>query len=213
MIALYILLGLALIIGAILLFPYTVVIEHGEELLLYKRIAFFDLPMKGGGLLDKAVPILKEANSFLKADGKKKSPQKDGATTKQKKRKQEIDEILEVISLSAILLGRFLKYLRVRVCRFNIKVATGDPATAALAYGATNHAVGTIYSLIEDTKNIKNVKRAQINVSCDFFADTPEADIRLEFSLRIWQAIAIVFSSAIKHAKNMVEKDKKRAKK
>ncbi len=204
MIALYILLGLALIICAILFLPYTVILEYDGDLNITHKASFIKLTPKGGAL-EKVVPALKQANSFLRGDKPSgKGGQKKGT------RKQNVDEILEILSLSKLLLQSFFKHLRVRVARFNIKVATGDPATAAIAYGAVNGAVASLYALLEEKKNVKGLGSAQINVWCDFFSDTPDADIKLSFTLRVWQALSIILSSAISHAKNMVEKDKRR---
>lgn len=207
MIALYIILGLALLIGAILLLPYTLVLEYKDELKTQSKILFVKLPSKGN-ILEKAVPILKDANSFLRMDSARS---RQSESKEVPKRKQNMNEILEVLSLTRLLLERFFVHLRVKVARFNITVATGDPATTAIAYGATNQAIASLYSLLEDSKNVKNLKRAQINVGCDFFLDSPTADIKLSLTIRAWQALEIIFSSAIKHARNLVEKDRRKA--
>ena len=211
MVALYILLGLALLICAILFFPFTYVLKYKNgEFDFYRRFLCFRLPRQTD-VLEKIVPALQDANSFLKGNNKKSKGEPAKEPNKKAKRKQTINEILEILSLSGILLARFFKHLVVRVAQFDIKVATGDPASTAIAYGAVNEAVASIWPFIEKAKNIKISKKVKINISCDFFSDSPDADINLSFTLRVWQLISIVLSSAIKHAKNMVERDRKRA--
>ena len=206
MIALYILLGLALLVCAILYFPFTVVLEYADgDLRVYQKILFFKIHFNDK-TFKKLGSTVRHSNRMLKGKKKEQDMHK-------RKVKKSLDEILEIISLVKLLLAKFFGYLRVKVARFNVKVATGDPATAAIAYGAVSGALSSVYALLEDSKNVKNLKRAEINVTCDFFSDTPDADIKLAFTLRVWQALSMVLSAAISHAKNMIEKDKKKANK
>lgn len=206
MVALYILLGLALLICAVLFFPFTVVLEYSEtNLNVYQKILFFKIPFNET-TFKKLGSSVRHGNGLLK--GKRKAEDE-----KKKKAKKSFDEIMEIISLVRLLLAKFFGYLRIRVARFNIKVATGDPATTAIAYGAVNSAMASVYPFLESSDNVKGLERAEINVCCDFFSNTPDADIKLAFTLRVWQALSIVLSAAIRHAKNMIEKDKKKANK
>ena len=203
MIALYILLGIALLLCAILFFPFTVVLEYDGELRVYQKLLFFKIHFNDKTFLKLGTNV-KRGNGLLKTKKKKKEEEK------KKKAKKNFDEILEIISLIKLLLTKFFGYLRVHVYRFNIKVATGSPATAAFAYGAVSQAMSSLYPLLENSKNVKGVKNAEINVTCDFFSDTPEADIKISFTLRIWQALSMLLFAAITHAKNMIKKEKKK---
>ena len=199
MVALYILLGLALLICAVLYFPFTVVLKYKDDLNVYLKILFFRINFS-----DK---------SDIKGEGEKKSAKSKKKKKKKKeqkpKKKKTISDILDILSLVKLLLKKFFKYLRIKVARFNIKVATGDPATAAIAYGAVNSALSALYPLLERAKTVKGVKSAEINVTCDFLSDKPEADIMLSFTLRTWHAISILLSAIVSYAKNIAKKDKK----
>ena len=204
MVALYILLGIALLICAVLFFPFTVVLEYSDELKVHLKILFFKIHLVG----ENAPKHTKK-----KRKGKKKAKSKKKGDGEKPKKKKSISDILDILSLVKLLLTKLFKYLRIKVARFNIKVATGDPATAAIAYGAVNGALSALYPLLERSKNVKGVKKAEINVVCDFFADRPEADIKLSFTLRTWHAISILLSAAIGYAKNTINKEKNKAQK
>jgi len=202
-VALYILLGLALLICAVLFFPFTVVLEYSEEFRAYLKILFFKIHF----VKEDAPKHKKKKRSDKK---KKKSKKEDEEKPKKKK---TVSDILDILSLVKAVLTKFFRYLRVKVARFNIKVATGDPATAAIAYGAVNAAISALYPLLRRSKNIKGVKKAEINVTCDFFSDRPEADIKLSFTLRVWHAFSILFAAIAGYVKNMIKKEKKQASK
>lgn len=198
MVALYILLGLALLICAILFLPFTMVIKYRDELSIYLKILFLRIDLsskitsKGGG--GKKSPKKKK-----KKKGQEKKP----------KKKKSISDILDILSLIGIILKKFFKHLRIKASRFNIKVATGDPATAAIAYGAVNSAMSALYLLLEKSKTVKGVRSAEINVTCDLLSDKPEADILLSFTLRTWHAISILLAAIKGYVKNMIKNDKK----
>ena len=150
-----------------------------------------------------------------KADKKrlKKEQKKENKKAEKEKKKQDkeqkktsISDILDIISLVSSVakaaLGCFFSHLRVDVARFKITVATGDAASTAVAYGAVSGAVSCMLAIFEDNKNVKLTRKAEADVVCDFLGESPSADIKISFSLRVWHLFHVAFAalkSVIKH--------------
>ena len=136
-----------------------------------------------------------------KAQKKRKKTAKRGEEHKpQKKEKKSISEILDVVSLVTDLTGvvvtRFTKRLRIKVARMKIVVATDDAATTAIAYGAITQSINLLLPILSDVKNFdlpKNEKN--FDVRADFTSDTPSADIKISFSLRVWHLFDIALGA------------------
>ena len=132
----------------------------------------------------------------------------------QKGEKKSMSDILETLQTSLTLikavLGTFFGHLRVRVARFNIKVATPDAAATAIAYGAAYQAVGAIIAVLDQSKNVKGLGNKQINIESDFLSDSPSADVKISFSIRVWQILHVALSallSLIKHKFSSMKKN------
>ena len=127
--------------------------------------------------------------------------------------KKSIGDILETLqtalALIKTLLGTFFGHLCIRVAKFNIRVATPDAAMTAIAYGTVCQAVSAIIALIDQSKNVKGFRRAEVNIQSDFVNDTPSADIKISFSIRVWQILHVALStlfSLIKHRLDLMKK-------
>ncbi len=144
-----------------------------------------------------------------KAEKKRlKAKEKKQDTDKEKKRsvKDILDTVDFALALIKTALGRFFGHLHVKVARFHITVATPDPASTALAYGALSQTLSYIEALISTNKNVKGMKKTDVSLGCDFLSDTFSADIKLSFSLRVWQLIHVALSTLLKFIKERVKK-------
>lgn len=127
-----------------------------------------------------------------------------------------INDILGTLDISFALiksvLGTFLGHLKIKVARFNIKVASPDAATTAVAYGAVCGSVSTLLALLEQSDNVKGLRRAKVNIESDFLSETPSADVKISFSIRVWQILHVAFSallSLIKHRFDSMKKSER----
>ena len=105
-------------------------------------------------------------------------------------------------ALVAKVVKKFWKHLRIDIARIKIKVATGDAASCAVAYGAITAAITTIFPLLEKVKNFSLPDSDEIDVSIDFLGEGIEADVKLSFSLRVWHLFDVAFGALgtfIKH--------------
>ena len=84
--------------------------------------------------------------------------------------------------------------MRITAARMRIKVATGDAATTAIAYGAVCQSVAYIVEILYNITNFRVKKSDDINVTADFAAIKSELDLKLIFRLRVWHVFAMLFA-------------------
>ena len=207
------------IIGIIVLFfvfllslKATITIAYHDELTLYVRVLFIKIPIlpakekKAGphAMSEKKAQKLREKiqkKKLKKEEAKKKKAeqkkhQKEHPKEKPKKTLQDIlDMITLVRALLATVISKFWKHLRIDVARLRIRVATGDAAATAIAYGAVTGAINTLFPLLEKVKNFDLPRSKDIDVVADFVGEEFEADVKISFSLRVWHVFDIAFSA------------------
>ena len=154
-----------------------------------------------------------------KADKKrlKKEQKKEikEAEKKEKEKKTSISDILSTVSLATAVakaaLGSFFSHLRVDVAKLKIKIATGDAASTAVAYGAVTGALSCLFALLENNKNVRFTRKAEMDVVCDFLGESPSAEIKISFSLRVWHLLHVAFSALKRFIKHKLKSAAKNA--
>lgn len=201
-----------IIILAILVFIASIkasfVISYSDELAVYMRVLFFKINFLPSKKKKESRSMSPEKAAKIKAKLQKKNEKKKAAAAEKKRKKQEekesgrpktAGEILDMIkmisSVVKALLGRFFGHLSIRIARIRITVATDDAASTAISYGAITQSLNVLLPLLEDVKNFKKLKKADIDVRADFTKDTPDADIKLIFSIRVWHIFHTLFSA------------------
>ena len=126
----------------------------------------------------------------------KKASKKEAPAEKKKKTLPEIlDMITMVRTITAKVIAKFWKRLRIDIARLRIRVATGDAASTAIAYGAVTGAINTLFPLLEKVKNFDLPSQKNIDVVADFVGEDLEADVKISFSLRVWHVFNIALSA------------------
>lgn len=206
-------LGVILIILLAILFigsiKATVTIAYSDEVKLFVRVLFIKikiLPSKkgkrvGGMSAAKAEKIRKSLNKKINKKNLSAEEKK-----KRKAQKKSVGDIISTVKLVSVLavtvIEKFFKHLRIKIARIRITVASEDAATTAIAYGAVTQSLNILLPALESVKNFEKLKKADIAVNCDFASTEPEIDIKLGFSIRVWQVFHIALSalaSLIKH--------------
>ena len=211
-----------IIIGCILLFfvfllslKATITIAYTDEVTLSVRVLFLKIKIlpkkekKGPRSMSKKKAERIRAKARKKAQKKREAAKAKAEAKKQKKQaakekpKKSMSEILDTVSMvrgiAAEVIRRFFKHLRIDVARVKIKVATGDAATTAVAYGAACTALNILLPVLAEVKNFSLPREKDFSVEPDFLGETPELDVKLSFSLRVWH----VFSVALGALKNL----------
>ena len=208
-----------IIIGCILLFfifllslKATITIAYAEEVTLSVWVLCFKIKIlpkkekkKGARSMSakKAAKIRAKARkkaqkkrdkARLKAEAKKQK--KAAAKQKPKKSMSEILDIITMIrSIAAEVIRRFCKHLRIDFARVRVKVATGDAATTAIAYGVACTALNILLPVLCEVKNFSMPREKDFSVEADFLGDTPTLDVKLSFSLRVWHVFSFAFGA------------------
>ena len=118
----------------------------------------------------------------------------DDARKKIESRKEQpvsaLSEIKESLSSSLNLLKIFFKHFyakrsKVTVHRFNIAIATSDPAQTAILYGSVIQAVAYFLEFIHNTTTLHIPHSVPIDVTSDFCSQSAHLDIKLSLVIKL----------------------------
>lgn len=222
MIFLYILLGIIALIAIILMLRGIVTIEYRDTLKVTLRVLFIKIKILPKKEKHPRVHSMSKRRSeriarrLEKKKEKKKEKRLEKKRAKEEKKKnapkkklpEMLKDISEITELVLLAVKKFFGHLKIRVIRFNVKIASDDAATTAIAYGAVNQIVATIYPFVEGSKNIKTPNKKNFNIYTDFLSDTPEADVKIKLSIRVWQIVDVAIAAIVKMVKNKLKKQK-----
>lgn len=186
----------------------TITVGYSDEVTLTVRVLFLKIKIlpkkekKKGPRSMSAAKAKKIRRKLAKKEKIKKEKKKQKAIQKQQKPpkpKKSVSEILDLISMVrkvvAAVVKHFFKHLRVDVARLKIKIATGDAATTAVAYGAVTQAVNVLFPLLEPIKNFGLPETTELDIQPDFLSESSEMDLLISFSLRVWHVFDVAFSA------------------
>ena len=195
-IALYILLGLAMLICIVLSIRGSIHIVYENDLKVYFKILFFKFWLFPEGQI-KFDP--KKYEKMLK--GEKESPT---AIIKELGEETKKNSLVENIKLIAQLVSSLLHfcapYMRVNLAKLHIKVASNDAAKTAILYGAVSGAAACLIDNIEEFTNLNKLKRKSVIIEPDFLSDKTEAKINISLSISVFGAIATILKMLLKYS-------------
>lgn len=145
----------------------------------------------------KAKKAARKAKKAAKKAAKQKKP---AATTKNAPKASEApmtltEKLTLVRKLLAALLRATGKHLYLRAARLHIRVATGDAATTAVAYGAVSGGVALILTVLGKF-TVLHAAPPDVAVIADYLGEKPHIDARVVFSMRVGGAVCVLFSVA-----------------
>ena len=195
-IALYILLGLALLICIVLSIRGSVHIVYENDLKIYFKVLFFKFWLFPEGQV-KFDP--KKYEKMLK--GEKSSPQAIMDEIKQESKKNSLVENIKLISnLVSSLLHFCAPYMRVKLAKLHIRVGTDDAAKTAILYGAVSAAAACLIDNIDEFTRLHKLKRKSVIIEPDFLSEKTEAKINISLSISIFGAIATALKMMLKYS-------------
>ena len=132
--------------------------------------------------------------------GEKKKQKKAAKAEKKKDGEKEkkggpLAAVKQYLPLICEAAGRLKRSICIDVFLLDFTAAASDPATAALAFGGTNAAVGMIWPLI--AQNFK-VKQRRIRTAVDYSSSKPAVYLYVSATLRVGQAVALAIPLAWK---------------
>lgn len=207
MIALWIVGGIVLFLSALLALPLHLIITYRETVTVRARVLFFPItlyPRKPKGPRASAAAERKKQKKAEKRAkrGKKKSPKPTEPSPPKEKQKRTLQENLALVrGIVAALFRKTGKHLRLKATRIHLRVATGDAATTALAYGAASASLSFLLAALDRVTKLR-ARPGDVLVVADYLSERPSADIKLVFTLRIWGALSTAFSAAMAFLKH-----------
>lgn len=221
------------IIGVIILFfafilslKAKITVEYNDEVRLFVKVLFIKVGIlpkkekKNGprSMSDRKAQKIKarlEKKAQKKRLKKQQKKQKKQAASNAPKKKKSLAEILDMIDMvkdivSAVL-KKFFGHLKIDIARLKIRVATGDAATTAIAYGAICDALTHLFILLDSAKNFKVPKEKEIWVVPDYLEDGIIADVKITFSIRVWHVFHVALAALVKFIAHTVKKKDKKS--
>ena len=221
---------LALIAFFVLLFLLrvrVVLIADDATVRLSLRVLCFTFPLYPGKRVDprkyspervkkreakKAKKAARKAEKAAKKAAKQKKPAVPAAkkAPKASEAPMTLTEKLTLIrKLLAALLRATGKHLYLRAARLHIRVATGDAAATAIAYGAVSGGVALILTVLGKF-TVLHAAPPDVAVTADYLGEKSRIDARVVFSMRVGGAICVLFSVAFAFLKTRRAQKEKR---
>ena len=168
-----------------------------------------------GAIKIKLFPKASTEKKKEKPKKKKKQKPKNTATKDKKKNKKKsggkITDFLPLVDIGLQFLGSFRRKLRVNRLEILYVMAGADPCDLALNYGKAWTAVGNLMPLLE---RIFVIKKRNIQVQCDFTADSAKISARLDMTITVGRMVGIAVKYGIKAIREFLKiKNKGGAKK
>lgn len=213
-IPLIVILAILLFFVLLLLLPVRIVITCREAVAVRMKILFITVPLfprhtkppsprdytprrlarKRRRAEKRAARKARRAAKKAAKSGKAVDTLKSGHTPSPRPTLRE--NIRLVRALVAALVRKTGKHLHLKVARMHIRVATGDAATTAILYGATSASLAYLLAALDRVTSLKTKPR-EMGVFADYLHEKSSIDLKLIFSLRVWGALALVFSAAL----------------
>lgn len=143
-----------------------------------------------------------------KEKAKKPAPAPEAAAQPAEKPGGTLSLVRELLPLVAQAAGEMKRKIRIDLLVLHLTWAAGDPASAAMGFGAANAAVGMIYPLLDH--NFK-IRETDIGTAVDFDRDQPIVYLRAALSLTIGQGVSFAFYFGIKFLSVWVRRRKRPA--
>lgn len=106
----------------------------------------------------------------------------------QKKKGGKLSDFLPLVDVALGFLGSLRRKLRVKRLELDLILAADDPCDLALNYGKAWAAVGNIMPLLEQ---MFVIKKRNVQVQCDFTADTTRITARLDVTITVGRVIGL----------------------
>lgn len=153
----------------------------------------------------KAIAKAKKKKEKKKAAAEKKKAEtatpearRKAKDAKRKKKEQSatLGENLDLVGkIVGFFFSRFFGHLRIHVTRLRITIGTEEASKTAILYGVAVQGVAYILSFLDRATNLKGLKKADVDVVCDFLSEEIKVDVKIAFSIRIWHLFHLIFGS------------------
>ena len=195
------------LIAIIPLLNVSLILQYDDGIIFKVRVLFITIRLSSKEdskdtrpWYEKLILYVKKLFNLFnkKSQGSKKDGEKGSGEKNKTSASNVIDTVKTICVIVKALLANFSRYLKIKIAKIHIKLATGDAARTAIAYGALTQSINVLFPLLEDINNFYLPKNRDIDISPDFLSEKSEVDIRLVFTLRVWQIVVTAASTLIK---------------
>jgi len=134
-------------------------------------------------------------NLLREKSKKKKGKKKSGKAKEKTSTKGKWVDFLPILKLVLELLSDFRRKLLIKDLQFKLILAGDDPCDLSVNYGRTWAAVGNVFPLLESWFTIK---KRNVEVACDYTADTTIVDASIDLRLRFATFLHMVLHHGIR---------------
>lgn len=131
--------------------------------------------------------------------------------TEQKRKQQKAGgswtDFLPLVLTALDFLGVLPRKIRVNLLEMKLVLAGDDPCDLGINYGRTWAAVGNLLPRLE---KIFDIRKRNIDVECDFTADTTLVTARLDLTITFGRALSLIVTYAIRALIEFIHIRKKR---
>ena len=159
------------------------------------RILVFPRPKKEKKKKEKPKPEKKKT-----APSEKEPPKKEKAGG-------SLTDFLPLVKLALELLNCFRRKLRVDNLRLKLVLAGDDPCDLAVNYGRAWAALGNLLPRLE---RVLVIRKRDLNVECDFTADSTVVTAGLDITISLGRLIALAVVYGLRGLKEFLSISKKR---
>lgn len=163
MLALYIILGISLLILLILLLKVKIIISYEGALQVYLKFAFFKKRIFPPSSKKQKKKTKKKQTSNISAPSEKKADDN-------KKDNSVVSQIWAMREILLNTIAKFLGKLHFKLMKLNIVVAGSNAAATALLYGAATQGVAYLIEILDTISNVDVSKKSEISVKSDFIS-------------------------------------------
>lgn len=140
---------------------------------------------------------LKKQKKTLKATSTKKVSEEDKTSV------SDLSGMLNTLkSTIGDILKKFSSHLHVDIQRFRITIGGDNAAKTAITYGIAYPAVLGIFEILEKLCILHDRRKSKISVDSDFTSEKINADIKIQFKIRIFHLIGILIPFLLSYVKN-----------
>ena len=193
MTALIIIGAILFVIALILFLPVHITACVKDDAKVFLRILFVKI---------KLFPAAKKKQKKKAKEKKQKQEKKEDKPQKKKKEKRDIPELIHsVADVLSVFIRQFSKHVKIRVLRYKIIIGTGDAAKTALLYGAVEQATAYLFAVLGENINFAFSKKNSL-VWADFTSEKTVADVKIDVSINVFGALAMVLPTFMAYVRN-----------
>lgn len=187
MIALYIILGIILLIGLLLLSRVKLIINFDADLKVYLRFLFIKF-----NLFPEPSKLPKKKRKKKKKEISASSRPANDESSQKKKEDPLIKKLWSIREILLQTIERFLGKVHFKFIRLNVVIGCENAASTALLYGAASQGVAYLIETLDNISNVDISKRSEISVRSDFISQKSELNGKIELYISVVHIIYVI---------------------